>query len=435
MKKKISIKKKSNIKSDTKSDIKSDLIFGIKSDTKSDIKSDIKSDTKSDIKSDFKYLESTKSNLNSIRILSIDVGIINLAYCVLVCNKSKGDFKIEKWGLINLIDNHFGDFKCIAKLKSGKRKGNNCNNKAICFKENLQDECYCGSHHKILPINKRIQIKYKLLCEKKLQSGKKKGSLCGKNASFYIKKSTYEIIGYCKVHCKNIDNCKRYYTVDNIGSLDLKKILFTELDKNTDLQNVDYIGIEYQPKHAREKMKMLASAIHDYFILRCLIDKKNHQLKNIKSIDAKNKLTMYEGPPLSCHLKIQYDRNKWYAKEYCKWLLKKHKKIDWLNYFNKFPKKDDLADSFLQGLWYGWYGLNGKKHEINKCHQKLVFFEQNTNKLKKIKAIKPKLNQKRLTLSNIKYYLKYNKPFNSKLESSILYYFGDIKKFRESFIK
>ena len=28
------------------------------------------------------------------------------------------------------------------------------------------------------------------------------------------------------------------------------------------------------------------------------------------------------------------------------------KNIEWLLFFNKNNKKDDLADSFLQGLWY-----------------------------------------------------------------------------------
>ena len=37
-----------------------------------------------------------------MKILSFDVGIKNLAYCII--NKLNDDFKIEKWGIINIVD-------------------------------------------------------------------------------------------------------------------------------------------------------------------------------------------------------------------------------------------------------------------------------------------------------------------------------------------
>ena len=40
-----------------------------------------------------------------MKILSIDVGIKNLAYCLLDIDKAKTDFKILKWDTINLLEN------------------------------------------------------------------------------------------------------------------------------------------------------------------------------------------------------------------------------------------------------------------------------------------------------------------------------------------
>ena len=39
-----------------------------------------------------------------MKILSWDVGIINLSYCILDYNKETNEKKILKWGIINLID-------------------------------------------------------------------------------------------------------------------------------------------------------------------------------------------------------------------------------------------------------------------------------------------------------------------------------------------
>ena len=38
----------------------------------------------------------------SVKVLSFDVGIKNLAYCLI--EKTDEDFKILKWGIINLVD-------------------------------------------------------------------------------------------------------------------------------------------------------------------------------------------------------------------------------------------------------------------------------------------------------------------------------------------
>jgi len=40
-----------------------------------------------------------------MRILSWDVGIINLGYCIIETNNDNNEHKIIYWGIINLIDN------------------------------------------------------------------------------------------------------------------------------------------------------------------------------------------------------------------------------------------------------------------------------------------------------------------------------------------
>jgi hypothetical protein len=373
------------------------------------------------------------------KVLSIDVGIINLCYCVIATSTKKSSsvskYKILHWDLIDLITDH-EDRKCTADLKSGVNKGKCCTCNATLFESGFPDRSFCSRHK---PKNiKTIGIKTRLLCDNLLVSGKRKGQKCGKKASFFHKKKSHEIMGYCAVHSKKMSNIEKYNTVDNISDIDLKIKLFTELDKLKDiLLDVDDILIEYQPPIAREKMKMVSFALHDYFILRTQIDQKKSRVKIIRSVDAKHKLTVYDGPSISCPLKGQYSRNKWYSKKYCMWLLEKNKDFDcnnnWIKYFSGFKKKDDLADSFMQGIWYILYGQYGKKPIYNEKHQKVVFREQNWQKFKKIRAVKPGKKQialSRISLSNIKYYHKYNKSLD-KFRSSIEYYFGDVDSFQK----
>ena len=86
-----------------------------------------------------------------MKILSIDVGIKNLAYCLLDVNKDKDkdkdktDFKILKWDTINLLE---------------QKKCSECGKPAKFSKNNID---YCKKHAKIceyqIPTPRDINIK------------------------------------------------------------------------------------------------------------------------------------------------------------------------------------------------------------------------------------------------------------------------------------
>ena len=68
-------------------------------------------------------------------------------------------------------------------------------------------------------------------------------------------------------------------------------------------------------------------------------------------INARNKLKVYDGPPIECDIKEKYKRNKWLAVKYCDYMIKNDKDI-FIKQFNESKKKDDLSDSYLQGIYY-----------------------------------------------------------------------------------
>ena len=73
-----------------------------------------------------------------MKILSIDVGIKNLAFCILDKSPTVQQFKITKWDIINLSEER--------SLKCGFIEKSLLCNKQEKFKK--EDTCYCAKHSK-----------------------------------------------------------------------------------------------------------------------------------------------------------------------------------------------------------------------------------------------------------------------------------------------
>ncbi len=305
-------------------------------------------------------------------VISFDVGIINLAYCVISLEPTGP--VIYDWNIINMAG---GDPKltCSVTLK------------------NRTERC--------------------------------------KNKAFYGKGKE----GVCLTHSKSMDSDSlvRNMTVANVTEAELKERLFRALDANPIFLEPCMVLVEQQPLKGMEKIRGVGHALFDYFVLRGVLD-KGKKYTVLKFIDAKNKLTIYEGPPISCPLKTQYARNKWYSVRYCSWAISGEGLTGTHSYFQNFgQKKDDLADCFLQGLWYLKYGIDGSKAPITSSHQKLVYSENNAIAYKKVRPRPPtkkSISSGRFTLSNIKYMMTKSKkgPLTDSLKSSIEYYFGSVDK-------
>ena len=85
-------------------------------------------------------------------------------------------------------------------------------------------------------------------------------------------------------------------------------------------------------------MKSLQSMITQYFI--------DNNITNIKYISAANKLSMFDVPT------EDYSDRKKASNTIVKQLLTEPANSSWLPFYNKNKKKDDLADSYLQALWF-----------------------------------------------------------------------------------
>ena len=139
----------------------------------------------------------------------------------------------------------------------------------------------------------------------------------------------------------NIDSVKKptiHYLTKNIIKLFDETPLFLECNK---------VVIENQPCMKNPIMKSIQIIIYSYFAIRGMTDNKT--TSEIVLMSASNKTKVYDGPPIELAVKSKYTRNKKLAILHTQYILKDAEK---LAFFNTHKKKDDLADSYLQGLFY-----------------------------------------------------------------------------------
>jgi hypothetical protein len=285
-----------------------------------------------------------------MKILSIDIGIKNLAYAILEVTNTNldknsivygsQDFTIIKWDVINLCNKFI---PCST---------NTCSKQA-CFHKN--DTFYCKNHTKkteyslpvcnIKTLHKQSVANLSTLVEKydlKLEKPINKSSLI-KTIEEYANTTCFEAI--------------ETINANNVNLIDLGISLKNELNElfnNYDLTSIDQIIIENQISPIANRMKSLQGMVSQYFI-----DCNNH---NIVFISATNKLKAFlnKDKDLDKDKKISYNERKKLSILYTKQLLENKNMLANLTYFTKHSKKDDLADCLLQGIYY----LDNKQESI-----------------------------------------------------------------------
>lgn len=128
------------------------------------------------------------------------------------------------------------------------------------------------------------------------------------------------------------------------------------LDGIEEFKNVSNVLIENQPSLKNPTMKTIQIMLYSYFVHQKhkseLMYNKKSPIKNIEFISAQNKLKVYNGPEIECKLKSAYSKRKFFAKKHSEYFLEKYGETENAEFFKKNKKKDDLADAYLQGLFF-----------------------------------------------------------------------------------
>lgn len=277
-----------------------------------------------------------------MKILSIDVGIKNLSFCLFELETPENNLKVIKWDNIDLSEKT--ESKCIEIDKNGL-----CDKPAKFIKDG---KCYCLKHskkHNYLQPSADLKLSY--LSKQKIQNLIEIANKYKLKYESPPKKAN--ILEVLNEFIEN--NCYSAIIKTNATKVDLVTIGRNIQHKFDDILNehllsINTIIIENQIGPIANKMKTIQGMISQYFIM------KNNNIQ-IEFISASNKLKDYlpknTDKDKDKEQKTDYKQRKKLGIQTCLEIVNSDFRFkEWESFVSKHTKKDDLSDSFLQGLWF-----------------------------------------------------------------------------------
>lgn len=285
-----------------------------------------------------------------MRLLSWDVGILNLSYCLIEYDSDK-KWKIIDWDIINLTDRHkMICYQCGAKPSFLQSIYGSDNTKYTCKNHMKHINIICDEFENMFTEDTSDNCCFE---------GKKK---CDKKSKY-----KYNDKFYCNTHAKGEYKkiLKSYelkeFTKKNVRDLSLEQLrlrLIRTLDDKQLLLTANTILIENQPSLKNPRMKAISSTLYDFYLIRGIVDKDitKSNVELVKYMCPSNKLKLADDGDTQQLVKLKGDEAKTYKLtkalgiKYCKIMIKPYQ--EWTDKINSFKKQDDMADSFLQGIYY-----------------------------------------------------------------------------------
>jgi hypothetical protein len=310
------------------------------------------------------------------RIISFDIGIKNMAYCIF--DLSCENFKILDWNVLNLLPEKEASILCnqCSQKEDKKKKKEKIENFFISSSTTCQipktkcgkiakykkgEETFCEKHSKTSSYKKIIlpsNLSKKSVTELRSLYDSFQGNTDAIEEK--TKKSLIEKIQtYVENHgLKPIKEVKTS-TSNNIDLVSighaLNRLMTEVLDKIDPENAITHVIIENQISPIANRMKTVQGMLAQYFIMKykCHIEfiSSANKLK-IFSIKDLNKAEKDKDQKEKKEVNPEYKKHKKDGIFYCRGILESNEwlkgHIDSLN----TKKKDDLADCFLQGIWY-----------------------------------------------------------------------------------
>lgn len=277
-------------------------------------------------------------------ILSIDVGIKNLALCLLSLEK-----RILLWEVLNISCHDSPESSSLSVATDVKEKCSLCKNNA---KYRKNETLFCLRHAKEsayeLPTHELRPARLEKMKLPELQEVVETHSLDATS----LEKTKKRKADYLAVITANVldplgDEASpaKKVKASDISLVEIARIMTTKLDRllENHLDNIGTVIIENQISPIATRMTSIQGMLTQYFIMK-------KPTQEIQYISAKNKLKEFDVQK-DCYA----DRKK-SGIEICQTQLldPTHSPCnsDWRIFFSKHKKKDDLADCYLQGVWY-----------------------------------------------------------------------------------
>lgn len=312
-----------------------------------------------------------------MRLISFDIGIKNMAYCIfnVPADDANNSVSIVSWDVLNLllaenaatIEKH----ACTEKSKTKNKKTGIqevCGSLAKYTKHTdattiaaaaTTTAYYCMKHAKtcgyIMPTKNTTEAGLK---KKKVDDLQKLAA-----AHFIsfpdgcLKKDMIQ----CMVAFYDKNALKPIVEVKSKGAGEVDLICIGRnmkrmLDQIPNIEDITHVIIENQISPIANRMKTLQGMLTQYFIMRGRPDiviefiSSSNKLKGFSTPEDKDKT----GAKGDANKKSEYKKHKIDGISICRQFLDANPEWEtWKTHFHGFAsKKDDLADSFLQGIWY-----------------------------------------------------------------------------------
>ena len=272
---------------------------------------------------------------NSTYLVSIDVGIKNLAICVF---KNNGGYEIKDWVVLNIGTSDMDQSTTISQVpcsmckKIAKYRHSNCvENMVFCTKHAKDHTMY------ILPKGELSVSKIKkskLADLKRLIEPFYVNTTNSKPKTKLDWTTFYDSIILHPIECSSPITTA---SASEISLIDVSRILTQKLNSlfSGYMMHIQKVLIENQISPIATRMKSVQSMVTQYFVMTC-------PTADIQYVSSTHKLDGLTTDSYSQRKKLGILK----CKEY---LLNDPV---WLNYLISNKKQDDLSDCFLQGQWY-----------------------------------------------------------------------------------
>lgn len=293
-----------------------------------------------------------------MKLISFDIGIRNMAYCIFDISGEGSLLSISKWDVINLLEKRESVFLCGCSLESKSKKapGKICGKKA---KFEKHGQYYCEKHATkktefLLPflegspsflkkqnVEELIKIQKTYFPFSVVPEKTTKKALLEKLLDLFEKKSFKPVV------------YKKEKTCNDTDLISIGKSMKRLLDEITEIHEITHVIIENQISPIANRMKTVQGMLAQYFIM-------NNSQIHIEFISSSNKLKNFvvkkpkekEESTQEAKLENNYKNNKKNGILYCSKLLEENLALNHWKPALDTPKKDDLSDCFLQGIWY-----------------------------------------------------------------------------------
>jgi hypothetical protein len=300
----------------------------------------------------------------SIRLASFDIGIRNMAYCVFSLKDTA--YTILDWGVINLLPDPSpaGVPLCQVVMDAKPKKNASASSVHVCGKKAKyhspdKTQCFCATHaskhpswilpmpqHSLAYLRKQkvdgIHAIYQSLflsepVERIRQ--KTKTALMDEIHQFY-EKSCFRPVA--------VEKKKK--TANDTDLITIGRAMRDKFDTIEAFREVSHVIVENQISPIATRMKTMQGMLTQYFLMRESESAPIH----VEYVSSSNKLKGLIAHTETTETKTQRDKYKEHKTDsvrICTSMVRENFPAS-LDILSTSSKKDDLADSFLQGIWF-----------------------------------------------------------------------------------